>query len=81
MRIVRDADRPLDAWRSGVDTRMIVSAQSGARQLTIFEQHCASGHGAPAHLHAVEEVLRILAGRADVWVEKEHATLESGCSV
>ncbi|HUG16037.1 MAG TPA: cupin domain-containing protein, partial [Thermomicrobiales bacterium] len=44
-------------------------------------QHCASGHGAPAHLHAVEEVLRILAGRADVWVEKEHATLESGCSV
>jgi quercetin dioxygenase-like cupin family protein len=81
MHIVRDAERPLDTWRAGVDTRMLVSAQTGASQLTIFEQECAPGHGAPSHLHAVEEVLRILAGRAEVWVEGERAVLETGSSV
>lgn len=81
MRIVRDHDRPLDEWRRGVDTRMLVSAQTGAAQLTVFEQHCAPGHGAPSHLHAVEEVLRILAGRAEVWVEDDRAVLDAGSSV
>src|SRR5947207_1228938 len=37
--------------------------------------------GAPTHLHAVEEVLTLLAGRAEVWVDEEHATLKAGQSV
>jgi quercetin dioxygenase-like cupin family protein len=81
MLIVRDDERPLDAWRSGVDTRMLVSSQTGAGQLTVFEQHCEPGHGAPSHIHAVEEVLRILAGRAEVWVGEERLAVEAGCSV
>lgn len=81
MLIVRDVDQPLDAWRSGVETRMLVSSRTGAGQLTVFEQECAPGHGAPSHVHAVEEVLRVLAGRAEVWVDTDRATLGAGCSV
>ena len=67
-----------EEWRSGVLTRMCTSAVNGAGQLCIFEQWCETGHGAPTHLHAVEEVLRVLDGKADVWIGDEHATVTSG---
>ena len=67
-----------EEWRQGVLTRMRTSAANGAAQLCIFEQWCDVGHGAPTHLHAVEEVLRVLDGRAEVWVGDARATLTSG---
>ena len=69
---------PVEEWRPGVKTRMKVSAAGGASQLCIFEQWCDPGHGAPTHLHAVEEVLHVLRGQADVWIEEKHATLSAG---
>lgn len=81
MKIRADADCPLEVWRDGVETRMYASAESGAGQLTIFEQWCAPGNGAPSHLHAVEEVLRIVHGTAEVWVGDEHTTVPAPASV
>jgi quercetin dioxygenase-like cupin family protein len=81
MLVVLDSEQPLEQWREGVETRMYSSATVGAAQLTIFEQWCAPGLGAPAHLHAVEEVLRVLAGRAEIWVGAERQTLDAGASV
>jgi quercetin dioxygenase-like cupin family protein len=78
MRIVDLAAEPREEWRKGVLTRMRVSAKNGGAQLCLFEQWCDPGHGAPTHLHAVEEVLHVLEGEADVWVEDKHATLTSG---
>ena len=78
---VRDVDRNLEIWRDGVETRMFVSATTGARQLTIFEQWCTPGHGAPDHVHAVEEVLRVLAGEAEIWVAGERTIVRAGESV
>ena len=78
MRIVDLARIPREEWRKGVLTRMRVSAQNGAGQLCLFEQWCDPGHGAPTHLHAVEEVLHVLEGEADVWVGAQHATLIAG---
>jgi len=79
---VLDHDRqPRDAWRQGVVTRMRVSASTGAHQLCIFEQWCEPGTGAPTHLHAVEEVLTVLAGEAEVWIEDERCALLAGQSV
>lgn len=69
---------PREEWRSGVLTRMRVSAANGGTQLCLFEQWCDPGHGAPTHLHAVEEVLHVLEGTADVWLGDEHATLSPG---
>ena len=60
---------------------MRISALTGAAQLCIFEQWCEPGRGAPTHLHAVEEVLTVLAGQAEVWLGDERATLTAGQSM
>ena len=40
-----------------------------------------AGKGAPTHLHAVEEVLTVLEGKAEFWLEEERATLVAGQSM
>ncbi len=81
MRIVDHAGQEREQWRPGVLTRMLASALTGSVQLCVFEQWCEPDCGAPTHLHAVEEVLTVLAGQAEVWVGEERATLRVGQSV
>jgi mannose-6-phosphate isomerase-like protein (cupin superfamily) len=81
MRIVDHDQEAAQEWRAGVMTRMRVSALTGAAQLCIFEQWCDPGRGAPTHLHAVEEVLSVLAGEAEMWVGDERAAVAAGQSV
>jgi mannose-6-phosphate isomerase-like protein (cupin superfamily) len=50
-------------------------------QLCVFEQWCEPGKGAPTHLHAVEEVLTVLQGQAEIWVEDASEPLTAGQSV
>jgi mannose-6-phosphate isomerase-like protein (cupin superfamily) len=78
MRIVDLEQQQREEWRAGVTTRMKASATNGATQLCMFEQWCDPGHGAPTHLHAVEEVLCVRGGQADVWIDDRHVTLTSG---
>jgi quercetin dioxygenase-like cupin family protein len=78
MFVARRTEAAWEAWRDGVETRLYVASTTGASQLTVFEQRCAPGHGAPTHLHAVEEVLQIVAGQADVWVSDERQSLTAG---
>ena len=72
---------PPEQWRPGVETRMVVSAKSGAAQLCIFEQWVAPGAGAPTHTHTVEEVLTVREGEAEMWIGEERATVTSGQSL
>jgi mannose-6-phosphate isomerase-like protein (cupin superfamily) len=81
MLILDQANHEWEEWRPGVLTRMWTSALSGTAQLCVFEQRCDPGKGAPTHLHAVEELLTVLDGKADVWLEAEQATLTSGQSL
>ena len=60
---------------------MRASAVTGTAQLCIFEQWCDPGCGAPTHLHAVEEILTVLEGQAEVWLADERATLRAGQSL
>lgn len=78
--IVHDTQERQD-WRPGVSTRMRVSALTGAEALSIFEQWCAPGLGAPIHWHPVEEVLTILSGEAELWLEGETVRAGAGRSV
>ena len=78
MQVIDLNRQPRDEWRQGVLTRMQTSAVNGAGQLCIFEQWCEVGHGAPTHLHAVEEVLHVLDGQAEVWIGDARATLTGG---
>lgn len=81
MLYVRDEDRDIEVWRDGVETRMFVSAATGASQLTVFEQWCAPERGAPDHIHAVEEVLRVLSGVARIWVGGAEQMVHAGETV
>ena len=66
MNVLIHNDQPLEKWREGVMTRMRMSALLGGRQLCIFDQFCDPGLGAPIHSHAVEEVLEVIEGIAEL---------------
>src|SRR4051812_18978073 len=81
MHIIDPRDMPPEHWRPGVETRMRVSAASGATQLCIFEQWIAPGNGAPTHSHPVEEVLTVLSGEAEMWLDDDRAIVSAGQSL
>jgi quercetin dioxygenase-like cupin family protein len=81
MRIIDPRDTPREIWRPGVETRMRVSAVNGATQLCIFEQWLAPGAGAPTHSHPVEEVLTVLAGEAEMWLDAARVVVSAGQSL
>jgi mannose-6-phosphate isomerase-like protein (cupin superfamily) len=81
MKVIAPKDVPLEAWRPGVETRMLVSAVNGATQLCIFEQWVAPGVGAPTHAHPVEEVLTVLEGEAEMWMDQQRVIVPAGQSL
>lgn len=81
MDVLDHASQPLEKWRDGVMTRMRVSAVVQGRQLCIFEQYCEPGLGAPIHLHAVEEVLEVIEGTAEITLRDETVTVTANQSV
>lgn len=81
MQVIDHNTQDKEDWRPGVTTRMRVSSLTGAVQLCIFDQWCTPGLGAPTHLHAVEEVLTVVSGRAEIWLGNEKSIVEPGQSV
>lgn len=81
MKLVAHEKQSVEDWRAGVATRMLVSAETGSSQLCVFEQYCEPGLGAPVHMHAVEEVLTVADGRAEITVGGETVVAEGGHSV
>jgi mannose-6-phosphate isomerase-like protein (cupin superfamily) len=81
MQLLDHTTQAMEEWRPGVRTRMRISALSGSVQLCIFEQWCDPEKGAPTHLHAVEEVLSVMEGSAEVWVESDATQVQAGQSV
>jgi quercetin dioxygenase-like cupin family protein len=72
-------EEPRIAWRDGVETR--VHAR-GAEALCVIEQWCASGAGAPTHTHfGVEEVIAVIDGVAEFWVDNEKKQVAAGGSI
>jgi quercetin dioxygenase-like cupin family protein len=81
MKVADIRDASSEQWRPGVETRMLVAARNGARQLCIFEQWVAPGAGAPTHSHRVEEVLTVRDGEAEMWLDDERIGLSAGQSL
>lgn len=81
MQIIDHRSQIKEEWRPGVVTRMRISAQTGANQICIFEQWCDPGNGAPTHHHAVEEILTVIAGETDVWLDDQHIAMQADQSL
>ena len=77
MSLINHDSQAREDWRSGVWSRMRISELTGATALTIFEQWCEPGAGAPTNWHPVEEVLTVLSGDAEIWIDDKrfHATV------
>jgi len=81
MKINDPGELPIELWRPGVETRMLVSALNGSNQLCVFEQWIAPGNGAPTHSHPVEEVLTVQEGEAEMWLGDDHVVVKRGQSL
>src|SRR5438270_8068773 len=81
MQVIAHQNNAKEAWRPGVETRMLVSAGNGAAQLCMFEQWVAPGTGAPTHSHPVEEVLTVLQGEAEMWIDEGRVIVSAGQSL
>jgi mannose-6-phosphate isomerase-like protein (cupin superfamily) len=82
MKTIEPDQTSLVEWRPGVQTFMRAGASTGAVQLCVLDQWCEPGMGAPAHTHLeVEELIAVLEGEAEVWVEEERARVGAGASV
>jgi mannose-6-phosphate isomerase-like protein (cupin superfamily) len=81
MQISDPDDRPLEQWREGVQTCMVISAHNGATQLCVFEQWVAPGKGAPTHSHFVEEILTVREGEAEMWLGQKRTIVHAGQSL
>jgi len=81
MEVLNHANHSLETWRDGVMTQMRMSYLFGGRQLCIFDQFCDSGLGAPTHIHAVEEVLEVISGSAEIWLHDERSVVSANQSV
>lgn len=81
MKVLDHSNQETEKWRDGVLTRVRMSHLLGGRQLCVFEQFCETGFGAPIHVHAVEEVLEVIGGRAEIFLGKESAIVTPNQSV
>ena len=81
MKVNDPQSMPAEQWRPGEETRMLVSARTGATQLCIFEQWVAPGNGAPTHSHPVVEVLTVRDGEAEMWMDDERVIVAAGQSL
>jgi quercetin dioxygenase-like cupin family protein len=84
MTVVRKADKPEASWRTGKRGIMHAAASvGGTEKLIVNESWNDPGVGAPTHTHpdGLEEILMILEGTAEVWVDGEHEILEAGDSI
>ncbi len=81
MEVLDHNTQPSEKWRDGVITRMRMSILLGGRQMCIFDQFCDPGLGAPIHLHAVEEVLEVIDGTAEITLNGQTAIVRANQSV
>lgn len=80
MKAIAHQECSWEAWRPNVQTRMLISAAHGSTQLCIFEQLIEPGAGAPTHSHPVEEVLTVLSGQAEIWMDEERVIIPAANS-
>ena len=79
--IVRKDDKPVASWRPGKRGVLHAAASvGGTSQLIVNESWNETGIGAPTHHHpdGLEEIILVLEGTAEFWVDGEHSILEAG---
>ena len=69
MPLIDRDESPVEEWRPGVLTRTHVSALTGATTICMFVQWISPGCGARPHMLPVEEILTVLSGQTEFWLD------------
>ena len=67
--------------RPGSQLQLIVDPTGSVTGLALLNQECLPGAGASSHTHEFEEILTILEGTAEVWVDNARQVVGPGTSV
>ncbi len=81
MTVIRFDDKPTARWRPGKFGRLHAAGSVGpTTALCINESWNDPGIGAPTHMHpdGLEEIIMVLEGTAEFWVDGEHTVLGAG---
>jgi quercetin dioxygenase-like cupin family protein len=81
MSIVDHQQQPWSERRPGSRLRVIADPLRDVNGLALLHQECEPGVGAPSHTHEFEEILTIVAGVAEVWIDTERQVIQPGTSV
>ena len=66
---------------NGSRIRLVTDPTGGVSRLALGSQECAPGIGAASHTHTFDEVLTVLEGTAEVWLDERHQVIGPGTSV
>ena len=83
MLLIDHASQAVD-WRGrdkNVAQRTLISAETGANNLTIWELHSPVDTGAPMHVHPHEEAITVLAGRIIARIGEERVEAHIGQTI
>jgi len=81
MGVVRSSDQPWRESRPGSRLQRIVDPSGGVSGLGLLNQECEPGVGAPSHTHEFEEVLTVVAGTAEAWIDDVREIVGPGTSI
>jgi mannose-6-phosphate isomerase-like protein (cupin superfamily) len=84
MTVVRKADKSEASWRPGKRGILHAAASvGGTEKLIVNESWNEPGVGAPVHVHpdGLEEILMVVEGTAEMWIDGETTILEAGDTV
>jgi mannose-6-phosphate isomerase-like protein (cupin superfamily) len=81
MVIVKHNGEPWRESRPGSELQLIVDPTGSVTGLALLNQECRPGVGAPSHTHEFEEILTIVEGTAEVWVDDARQVVGAGTTV
>jgi mannose-6-phosphate isomerase-like protein (cupin superfamily) len=81
MVIVKHNGQSWSESRPGSQLQLISDPTGSVSGLALVNQECRPGVGAPSHTHQFEEILTIVEGTAEVWVDNERQVVGPGTTV
>jgi quercetin dioxygenase-like cupin family protein len=79
--VVKHGDQPWTGNRAGSRLQRIVDPGGRVMGLGLYTQECAPGVGPASHTHEFEEVLTILDGTAEVWLDGQRQIVGPDTSI
>jgi quercetin dioxygenase-like cupin family protein len=80
MTIIRHSEQKV--WKlDRITHRNIVTAETGARQMEVWEQFMPVGGYTPLHYHEVEEVILVLEGKLTATIGEESSEVEANTTL